>query len=95
MLVGQVGVELHRFEEPIVVEIEVGGIHPRNRPRYTVIHGEQPGSVERDPRVDEAPLPVPSRPALLGKRLGGIQEFGEAPWPFPATGRRWHAGVVE
>ncbi len=38
-----------------------------NRPRHTVICGEQPGSVERDPRVGRSPIacPVPTGPALV------------------------------
>ena len=65
VLVGQVGVELHAFDERVVIEVEVCRVHPRIGPRRAVVHGEQPGRVGRQPRCRRIPIgrPVPIGPA--------------------------------
>ena len=95
VLVGQIGVELNALDERVVVEIEVRRIHPRIRPRDSVVHPEQHGRVIRDPGVDESPLTDPARSVAFGERLGGVEEFAETPRLVPSPGRWAHAGLGE
>src|SRR5262249_19046084 len=76
-------------------EIEVGGVLQRGGPRYPVVHGEQPGRIERNKYIDEAPLGGPPRSVSLGEGTGGVKEFRESPRLLPRSGRRRHPSLGE
>ena len=95
VLVGQVGEKLHALKESVVIEVEVGRVQPRRRPRHAVVHPEQSSRVGGRPDVDEAPLGCSPAPVPLGEPGGGIDEVVEAPRLVPPRRRRLHSGFVE